>query len=70
MPDAQNDHAVVNHAIAKNVRPYRRPLTPSVAYVATSIRKARKAVCDRDKPRAQGIGSDGIKLGDIGNDRL
>ena len=70
MPDGQNDYAVVNHAIAKNVRPYRRPLTPSVAYVATSIWKTREAVCRRDEPRRQCIGSTGIKRGDIGNDRL
>ena len=70
MPDAQNDHTIVNHAIAKNIRPYRRPLTPSVAYVATTIWKTRESVCHRDKPRAQCIGSDGIERGDIGNDRL
>lgn len=70
MPDAQNDHAIAYYPIAKNIRPYRRPLTPSVAYVATSIRKDREAVCHRDKPRAQCIGSDGIERGDIGNDRF
>ena len=70
MPDPQNDHAVADHAIAKNIRPYRRPLTPSVANVSTSIWKTREAVCHRDKPHAQCLGSDGIERGDIGDDRL
>lgn len=70
MPDAQDDYAVADHAVAKNIRPYRRPLTPSVAYVATSIWKTREAVCHRDKPRAQCIGGGGIERRDIGNDRL
>lgn len=70
MPHAQNDHGIVDHPIAQDIRPDRRHLPPPAADIAAALGKRRQTIGDRDQAVGQGTGSGWVERRNIGEDRL